>query len=260
MQFNILAAKNGLSRTQLNLKVIREWLAAQVRVDRTIEVVVPVEVSVETRTRKINTRQFARLKKLQALVPGCTVDNAKSRVLTYPASREAEVLDFLAKCPKGSRKETKKSRTTKVYTAMDPTAKPGLKAAKREREGGTKHARILSTAERVLTEEPLTFADLFLRLKTRNRIPGGFNPRPILRRILNESGLFNLSFSDTYSIRDRYQAEPVSEPEPQVEIPSEPEEETILAEPEAMIEESKPQVEAPSVSETNVAVESEESS
>jgi hypothetical protein len=188
---------------------------AQARVERYLvePLVTPVE---ETGRRKINTRQFARLKKLQALVPGCVVDDSSNRMLTYPLNREADVLSFLESCPKGSKKEAKNL----VYTAMDPTAKPGLKAAKRKQvkvevEGKTPHDRIVIAAKKVLTDNPLGFEELYLQLKARDRIPKGFNPRPILKRILRMSGLFDLSSSDVYSIRE----EPAEEPESSVEPP-----------------------------------------
>ena len=227
MQFNILAAKKGLTRTLLVLKVLQDWMADQIRIDRSIEKDV-LDVVAETKTIPINTRQYARLKKLQALVPGCTVNNAKDRILTYPVNREAEVLGWLANCPKGSKKEAKKPRAPKVYKEMDPKAKPGLKAAKRkkgeEEEGGTKHTRIIAAAEKILSEEALPFEQLYLRLRVRDRIPGGFNPRPILRGILNGCELFELGDLDTYFIRDRYQedapeVEATLIPETRMEVP-----------------------------------------
>ena len=237
MQFNILAAKRGLSRTLLTLRVIQEYLVSQARVERYM--VDPVAVPVETKTIKINTRQYARLKKLQVDVPGCScevleVEDVKNIMLTYPLSREADVLKFLADCPKGSRKESK------VFKKMDPTATPGLKAARRkkeESEGATIHSRIIMAAEKILMGSPLPFEDLYSQLKALKRIPGGFNPKPILRRLLKESQLFDLSSDDTYSIRVECQEESTPEPEDPTPNPA-----------------SEAVIEAPPISETRIEV------
>jgi hypothetical protein len=242
MQFNILAAKRGLSRTLLALKVLQDWIAAQVRIDQTIEKDI-ISVLVETRTIHINTRQYAKLKRLQALVPECTVDNATDRNLTYPVSREAEVLEFLASCPKGSRNESVNPKEPKTYKAMDPTATPGLKAAKREREEkciSTPHSLIITEAMKVLVNGPLVFEELFSTLKERKRIPGGFNPRPILRRLLKESKLFDLNSSDIYSIRSQRQVD--SSPELETVIEAPPISETGVEKVSSQPETSSPKV------------------
>ena len=138
-QFTVFAAREGLKPTQKTEQLVRGFLAEQIRLHPSIVAGI-VEVVEETRTRHITTRQLAKLKELCLIVPGCTVNNSHDRILTYPLRFEAVVIDFLSKCPKGSKNERARQETKRVYKPMSPTAKPGLKAAKKKYE--SKHVRI----------------------------------------------------------------------------------------------------------------------
>lgn len=255
-----------MSRTLYLLNMIRDHLAIRVRRDPILESTVVVEEAPpeETRTRHINTRQFARLRRLQETVPDCTVDNATDRNLTYPVRFEAQVQEFLDSCPRGSRRESRNHQVSSVYTPMDPTAMPGLRAARREAEKSamTPHARMVLEAEKILTAEgELDFDDgLFPRLKARHQIPKGFNPKPILKRILNQSGLFEVSDatrSGIYSIRGSEVVVPEVIDQPEVVDPP-----LEIKEPEVVLENPPPDEtlveDPPPVSETNVKMEDEE--
>jgi len=240
-QFSVLAADLRLTRTQLTERLARGFLAEQLRLHPALAVGI-VEVIEETRVRlHITTRQLARLKDLQELVPGCCVNDATRRDLTYPLRFEAVVFEFLANCPKGSKNEAKRPRRTRVYTKIDPTAKPGLKAAKKERaKYESKHVRIITEAEKVLTSGPKSLDELFSILRVRDQVPGGKDPKPLLRSLLTQSGRFTYDrLSKVVSIR---QPEPtelevddiisemmIEEPPPVVEVETtEPEEEDIF--------------------------------
>lgn len=238
-QFSVLAAKRSLSRTQLTQRVIQEWLVSQARVERYCVGREPpsVDTCLEVGSKKVTTRQFARLKSLQALVPECKVDNSTSRMLTYPLSKEIEVNDFLDKCPKGSKREARNPREVTVYKARDLMVPP--KTTKKKKERFTKHYQIILEAEKILTEQPLTFDELYPRLKACKRIPEGFNPKPILRRLL-KCDLFEFDReSDTYSIKGSHQ-----DPEPIVEIPSLVE---TIVEPIVEAVSNKPEISSPKV-------------
>jgi hypothetical protein len=259
-QFIVLAARRDLNRTQLAGQIIKGWIAEQIRLCPSIVVGIVVE---ETKTRKLTTRQFDRLKRLKDKVPDCEVNNATDRELTYPARFEAEVIEFVNSCPKGSKHEAEARREAKVYKKMDPTAKPGLKAAKKERATSeSKHTRILREAECLLENGSMELGELYATLKEKEQVPTGKDPKYILKSLLTQTGRYTYDRFSKIISKIQLEEDVIVEDPPVVieetpvvvEVPTTEPEKDILKELSGNTDEIEE--ETPPVSETHATAES----
>jgi hypothetical protein len=251
-QFIVIAANLGVKPTPLLGRIVRDFMAEQIRLNPAIIGGI-VKVAERYATKEITTRQFARLKRLQVLVPNCSVNNSTDRVLTYPLRYEAIVLEFLANCPKGSRKERRAVREVPVYTARDLTAMPGLKKAKKERaKYESKHVRVTAEALDILGSGPKGIDELYSLLKLRKEVPGGKDPKYILKTLLGKSD--QVVYSKTLKLYSLLVEEDDSA-DPEEEAPPTAQAEATVSEPEPVSEtktESDESVEPPPISETRV--------